>query len=118
MLHVNAVAAGDEGLLTLTAYQAEAAESVGTRHLPQKTGGLVEVEASFPADREALEPNLRAGRLPATELGLLRRVQPQWAEFQDGPPISQSAKDFSAHRRRQPGGVADLCVPATGRGYR
>ncbi|WP_433893331.1 hypothetical protein [Streptomyces sp. CA-111067] len=34
MLHVNVVAAGDDGRLTLTAYQAEAAETAGSRRLP------------------------------------------------------------------------------------
>ncbi|MEU6532959.1 hypothetical protein ABZ869_27635 [Streptomyces sp. NPDC046928] len=34
MLHVSVAATGDDGRLTLTAYQAEAEESVGTRQLP------------------------------------------------------------------------------------
>jgi hypothetical protein len=33
-LHVNVAATGGDGRLTLTAYQAEAAESAGTRRLP------------------------------------------------------------------------------------
>lgn len=34
MVHVNVFATGDDGRLTLTACQAEAAESAGTRRLP------------------------------------------------------------------------------------
>lgn len=34
LLHVSVAATGDDGRLTLTAYQAEAAEPAGTRHLP------------------------------------------------------------------------------------